>query len=117
VLGGGVATIHAPRRSVLIAVTGEEKGLLGADYLAHLPPVAKQALAANVNVDMPLLLTPLAEIIAFGAEHSSLGPLAERAAALLSSGATAADGVVFSAATDYPFVRCGRALSRPAATR
>ena len=62
-----------PRRSVLfIAVTGEERGLLGSDYFAHYPTVPTESLVANVNLDMPLFLYPLADIIAFGAEHSSL---------------------------------------------
>jgi hypothetical protein len=62
-----------PRRSILfIAVTGEERGLLGSDFFAHYPTVPSDALVANVNLDMPLLLYPLADVIAFGAEHSSL---------------------------------------------
>jgi hypothetical protein len=62
-----------PRRSVLfIAVTGEERGLLGSDYFAHYPTVPSGSMVANVNLDMPLFLYPLADIIAFGAEHSSL---------------------------------------------
>jgi hypothetical protein len=62
-----------PRRSVLfIAVTGEERGLLGSDYFAHYPTVPSESMVANVNLDMPLFLYPLADIIAFGAEHSSL---------------------------------------------
>ena len=31
-----------------------------------------EAPVANVNLDMPLLLYPLADVIAFGSEHSSL---------------------------------------------
>lgn len=100
-----------PRRSVLVAlVTGEEKGLLGADFLAQHPPGPAGAVVANVNVDMPLLLTPLAELIAYGAEHSNLGAAA--------AGAAAAHGfrlgrdpfpeeVVFVRSDQYPFVRRG----------
>ena len=62
-----------PRRSILfIALTGEERGLVGSDYYAHYPTVPSDSLVANVNLDMPLLLYPLADVIAFGAEHSSL---------------------------------------------
>ncbi len=62
-----------PRRSILfIALTGEERGLVGSDYFAHYPTVPSDALVANVNLDMPLLLYPLADVIAFGSEHSSL---------------------------------------------
>ena len=62
-----------PRRSILfIALTGEERGLVGSDYYAHYPTVPGDSLVANVNLDMPLLLYPLADVIAFGSEHSSL---------------------------------------------
>ncbi|MDH5311297.1 MAG: M28 family peptidase, partial [Gammaproteobacteria bacterium] len=50
-----------PRRSILfVAVTGEERGLVGSDYYAHYPTVPSDAMIANVNLDMPLLLYPLA---------------------------------------------------------
>lgn len=72
----------APRRSVIfISVTAEEKGLLGAEYFAHFPTVAKESLIANVNLDMPVLLYDFADVVAFGAEHSSIGPVAARATA------------------------------------
>lgn len=62
-----------PRRSVMfIGLTAEEKGLLGSDYFAHYPTVASDSIVANVNLDMPLFLFPVDEIIGFGAEHSSL---------------------------------------------
>lgn len=62
-----------PRRSILfIALTAEERGLVGSDYFAHYPTVPGDSLVANVNLDMPLLLYPLADVIAFGSEHSSL---------------------------------------------
>jgi len=62
-----------PRRSIMfIALTGEERGLVGSDYFAHYPTVPGDSLVANVNLDMPLLLYPLADVIAFGSEHSSL---------------------------------------------
>ena len=70
-----------PRRSIMfIALTGEEKGLLGSDYFAHYPTVPTDSIVANINIDMPLFLFPLADIIAFGAENSSLGAVAAEAA-------------------------------------
>ncbi len=73
---------QAPKRSILfLAVTGEEKGLLGADYFAHYPLKPMDKLVANVNLDMPVLLYPFADMIAFGANHSSLGKVVEQAAA------------------------------------
>jgi len=64
----------APRRSVIFLVsTGEEKGLIGADYFAQHPGVAKGKIVGNVDLDMPLLLYPFTDVIAFGADHSTLG--------------------------------------------
>lgn len=70
-----------PKRSVMfLAVTAEEKGLVGADYFANNPTVPKDAMAANVNLDMPLILYNFADVIAFGSDRSSLGPLVASAA-------------------------------------
>ena len=71
-----------PARSVIVlAVTAEEKGLLGADYFAHFPTVPKDKIVANVNLDMPIMLHSFSDVVAFGAEHSSLGPIATAAVA------------------------------------
>jgi Zn-dependent M28 family amino/carboxypeptidase len=71
-----------PRRSVVfLFVTGEERGLLGSDYFAKHPTVAAGTVVANVNVDMPLFLEPIAEVVAFGAEHSTLATPVARAVA------------------------------------
>jgi hypothetical protein len=71
----------APRRSLLFAVvTGEEKGLLGSDYLAR-HPVGPGTVVADVNIDgAPGILYPLADIVALGIEHSSLKQPVEEAA-------------------------------------
>uniref|UniRef100_A0A486XUR0 Gll4423 protein n=1 Tax=Rheinheimera sp. BAL341 TaxID=1708203 RepID=A0A486XUR0_9GAMM len=54
-----------PKRSILfVVVTGEEKGLLGADYFANNPTRPIEKLVANVNLDMPVLLYPFADMIA-----------------------------------------------------
>lgn len=71
---------RTPKRSVMfLAVTAEEKGLLGADYFARLPTVAKEKIKANVNLDMPILLYDFADLIAFGADHSTIGPVVDLA--------------------------------------
>jgi len=73
----------APRRSVVfIAVTGEEKGLLGSDYFAGNPTMSNATIVANVNVDMPLLMFPQNTMTIYGAENSSLGALATEEVAL-----------------------------------
>ncbi|MDX1391550.1 MAG: M28 family peptidase, partial [Rheinheimera sp.] len=75
------AMAQPPKRSILfVVVTGEEKGLLGADYFANNPTLPIDKLVANVNLDMPVLLYPFADMIAFGANHSSLGKVVEQAA-------------------------------------
>ncbi len=51
------------RRSVLfVAVTGEEKGLLGSKYFASSPTVDRSAIVANINTDMFLPLFPLKKL-------------------------------------------------------
>ena len=70
-----------PKRSiVLLAVTAEEKGLIGSDYFANHPTVSKADIVADVNLDMPVLLYDFQDVIAFGAERSSIGPAVARAA-------------------------------------
>lgn len=72
---------NPPKRSVLfVAVTGEERGLLGSDYFAHYPTVPIESMVANINLDMPLILYPIGDVIAFGAEHSSMRDYVQRAA-------------------------------------
>src|SRR3546814_15518710 len=64
-----------PRPSIVfLASTGEEKGLLGADYSAQNPTVPAKTIVGTVALDMPLLLYPLPDVIAFGATHSPLRP-------------------------------------------
>lgn len=70
-----------PRRSVIfLAVTGEEKGLLGSSWFAQHPTVPKESLAGVVNLDMPVLLWDFSDIVVLGAEHSTMGPVVERVA-------------------------------------
>jgi hypothetical protein len=73
---------NRPRRSVMFAaVTAEEKGLLGAQYLARNPVVGSGKVVGVVNLDMPILLYDFQDVIAFGADHSTLGPIVSRAVA------------------------------------
>lgn len=99
-----------PRSVMFIALTAEEKGLLGSDYYANYPTVPMESVVANVNLDMPLFLVPVGDIIAFGAEHSSLiGPVESAAAA---EGFTVTpdpmpEEVIFIRSDQYSFVRQG----------
>ena len=71
-----------PRRSILfVALGGEEEGLIGSDYLARHPVIGNGKVVADVNLDMPILLYDFQDVVAFGAEHSTLGPIVADAAA------------------------------------
>jgi hypothetical protein len=72
------ATLHDShaklRRSVLfVAVTAEEKGLLGSQYFTTHPTVKTSDIVANLNVDMFLPLFPLRILTAVGSDESDLG--------------------------------------------
>jgi len=74
----------APRRSVLfLAVTAEEKGLLGSQYFAKNPTVPKENMVANINLDMPVLTYDFTDIIVFGGTRSTLEAAIERAASAM----------------------------------
>jgi hypothetical protein len=100
-----------PKRSILfVAVTAEEAGLLGSDYFAHYPTVPKSAMVANINMDEDAMLWPLQDIVAFGAEHSSLGDVVERAAKRLNLSASPdpmPQQVTFIRSDQYSFVKQG----------
>ena len=71
-----------PRRSILfLAVTAEEKGLVGSGYFANRPTVPRKAIVANVNLDMPILTYDFQDVVAFGADRSSLGQVVRTTAA------------------------------------
>jgi Zn-dependent M28 family amino/carboxypeptidase len=100
-----------PKRSIMfIALTGEERGLVGSDYFAHYPTVPTDSLVANVNLDMPLLLYPVADVIAFGAEHSSLEKVISAAVVeedFVLSPDPVPEEVLFIRSDQYSFVKQG----------
>jgi Zn-dependent M28 family amino/carboxypeptidase len=100
-----------PKRSQLfIALTAEEKGLLGAEYFARWPTVPKAGLIANVNMDMPVMLTDLRDVIPIGVENSSLAPIVKQAASELGielSPDPNPEEVVFVRSDQYAFIRQG----------
>jgi hypothetical protein len=105
------ADATAPRRSLLfVAVTAEERGLLGATHFAQFPTVAKDSLVANINMDMPVFLTEVTDVVPIGIEHSTLEADVQAAAAELGVGLTAdpkPEEVVFVRSDQYAFVREG----------
>ena len=72
---------QAPARSVLfLAVSGEEKGLLGSSHYAQSPTVPIGSVVANLNMDMVGRNHP-DTLFAIGAEYTSIGERAYRIAA------------------------------------
>jgi len=100
-----------PKRSILFTVvTGEEKGLLGSSYFAKNPTVPVTQMVANVNLDMPLILYPFADVIAFGSTHSSLATAVENAAKKVDislSPDPMPEQALFTRSDHYNFVKAG----------
>jgi hypothetical protein len=101
---------QAPRRSLLFAaLTAEERGLLGAEYLAE-HPVTAGPVVANINMDMPVILFPQADVVPIGIEHSSLRAVVESSVAELGmqlSPDPFPEEVVFIRSDQFAFVRRG----------
>jgi Zn-dependent M28 family amino/carboxypeptidase len=100
-----------PRRSVLfLAVTAEEKGLVGSEYFARNPTIPVESIVGAINLDMPLLLYEFGDVIAFGAEHSTLLEPVRQAAAEFGIG-VAPDPMpeenIFVRSDHYRFVQRG----------
>ena len=100
-----------PRRSLLfLAVTAEEKGLLGAEYFVEHPTIDTDRMAANINFDMVLMPGALSVVVAFGADHSSLHDPVDRAArtyGLRLAEDPIPEEVIFVRSDQFPFVRKG----------
>lgn len=71
--------VAPPRSIVFLAVSGEERGLLGSRYFSENPTVPLEGIVANVNADMIGRNAP-DSIVAIGQEYSSLGPLVQKIA-------------------------------------
>ena len=100
-----------PKRSILfVAVTGEEKGLLGSDYYAQNPTVPVGSMVANVNLDMPILTYEFADVIAFGADHSDMKSSVAKAAEKIGlelSPDPMPEQALFTRSDHYSFVKQG----------
>lgn len=101
----------APKRSLLfIALTAEEKGLLGAEWFAEHPTVPLQSLVANINMDMPVLLAPSKDVVPIGVEHSTLKTTLDTAAREIGVALSPdpfPEEVVFVRSDQYAFIRAG----------
>jgi hypothetical protein len=72
-----------PRSVVFVAVTGEESGLVGADYFAHDPTVPAEQIIANINIDEVAIWYDLLDVVAYGSEHSTIVRAVKNAASRL----------------------------------
>lgn len=99
------------RRPILfMAVTGEEKGLLGSDYYVNHPTVPLDRIVAAISVDGLMAFHDFGGIVALGAEHSTLGAISAAAAARI--GAVHVPDPIpergnLALSDQYPFLRKG----------
>ena len=101
----------APKRSLLFLVdTAEEKGLVGAEYFARNPTVPAKSIVADVDLDMPILTYEFTDVVAFGADRSSIGPSVKKAASKMNvklSPDPMPDEGIFTRSDHYRFVEQG----------
>jgi Zn-dependent M28 family amino/carboxypeptidase len=99
------------KRSLLfVAVTGEEKGLLGSRYYASHPTVESAAMVADLNLDMFLPLYPLRLLTVYGLNESDLGDDVRRVAKAMKvelQDDPAPQRNVFVRSDQYNFIRHG----------
>ncbi len=100
-----------PKRSALfVAVTAEEKGLLGAEWFATHPTVPADSMVANINMDMPVLMAPTTDVVPIGVEHSTLQATLDAAAkdiGVALSPDPFPEESVFVRSDQYAFIRAG----------
>lgn len=106
-----VAKGPRPRRSIVfLAVTGEEKGLLGSRYFANHPTVPRRAIVANANTDMLTAFYPLKQVIVNGLEESDLASDVRRAAeksSLIPETDPEPERNSFTRSDQYSFIKLG----------
>lgn len=99
------------RRSVLfLALTAEEKGLVGSDYFANKPTIERERMVGVINLDGAMPFYDLVDVIGYGASSSTLGDALQRAASSLGitvSPDLAPEQAYFTRSDHYPFVRKG----------
>ncbi|MGJ4730720.1 M28 family metallopeptidase, partial [Luteimonas sp. SDU101] len=105
-----LAAAPAPKRSLLfVALTAEEKGLLGAEWFANQPSV-DGTLVANINMDMPVMTAPTTDVVPIGVAHSSLDATLQAAAAEVGVALSPdpfPEETIFVRSDQYAFVRAG----------
>lgn len=100
-----------PRRTViLLATTGEELGLLGAEGFTAHPQWPIDQIVANINIDQTGMMWPIVDVVADGAERSTLAEPVGRAAAELGIGLSpdpVPEQGFFLRSDQAPFARAG----------
>lgn len=100
-----------PRRPIMfVANTGEEIGLLGADFFASHPTVPLRQIVAAVDLDMPLLLYDFTDVVVFGAVNSTVARTVGQAArrmGLSVSPDPMPEQSIFVRSDHYQFIRRG----------
>jgi Zn-dependent M28 family amino/carboxypeptidase len=74
------AHIPLPHSVIFSAVTAEEQGLLGSQYLGQNPPIPASQIALDINYDMVLPIGTPREIDVNGAQRTSFYPEVEKTA-------------------------------------
>ncbi len=100
-----------PRRSIIfLGPTAEEKGLLGSDYFAEYPTIPRSQIVANINMDVQNLQFDFRDVQVLGAEDSTLGRTATRAAVKMNlevSPDLQPEQAFFRRSDQYSFVKRG----------
>ena len=100
-----------PRRSILfLAVTAEEKGLIGSDYFARNPSVDPGRIVGVINYDGAAAFRDFSAVTGYGATSSTLGAALERAAASMNlrlAPDPAPETSIFTRSDHYSFVKQG----------
>ena len=112
---GGGAHVHglgpeAQAHHPLPAGYRRGEGLVGAEYFARNPTVPLASIVADVDLDMPILTYDFTDVIAFGAERSSIGPVVRRAAGAMNLKLTPdpmPEEGLFTRSDHYRFVEVG----------
>jgi Zn-dependent M28 family amino/carboxypeptidase len=77
----GASTVLAPHAVLFAAVTAEEKGLLGSEYLGKHLPIPAPKIALDLNYDAILAVGVPESVTVTGAERTSFYPTVQRTAA------------------------------------
>jgi len=68
------SNIHPPNSIIFAAVTAEEQGLLGSEYLGQHPPIPAAQISLDINFDMLLPIGVQQEINVNGAQRTTFYP-------------------------------------------